>query len=102
MYNFAWLCESHEERLTWLHKAANHGLADAQVALIRHYCNLDQGAKIIDVVEAYKWALLATQQGHPCVAETNQFEILEYRMTPSQIGEAKRRATLFTPLESNC
>src|SRR5437773_8265665 len=76
MYDYAMLCDSKDERLRWLHEAASRGLADAQVALIRHYCDLDMRAKIIDVVEAYKWALLAAEQRHPCVFETNQFEWL--------------------------
>ena len=54
-----------------------------------------QGANIIDAIEAYKWALLAAEQRHPCVFETNEFEILEYRMTPAQVAEAKRRAAAF-------
>jgi hypothetical protein len=102
MYDYAMLCDSKDERLRWLHEAANRGLADAQVALIRYYCDLDKGAKIIDVVEAYKWALLAAEQRHPCVFETNEFEILEYRMTPTQVTEAKQRAAIFTARDSRC
>jgi TPR repeat protein len=99
MYDYACLCPYGEERELWTHRAANCGLADAQVALSYFYCDVSHGVKPLNVVEAYKWALLAASQNHPCVVETNWFGILEHRMTQQQIVEAKGRADHFSPDE---
>ena len=100
MFNYAMLCSSKEEKFRWLLKAANGGLADAQYALVGHYNNPHTGAQIIDIVEAYKWAMLAANQNHPCVVRTSQFAILEHRMSEEQISEAEARAASFKAHDS--
>ncbi len=122
MYDYAKLCEEDDpaESYSWFCKAAMRGLPDAQVAMIRQHFKAERlpgagwagggphtresilysernGAFKPDIIEAYKWALIAAQQNHPAVTRTNEFEILECRMSDEEIAEAKSRADSFYP-----
>lgn len=99
-YNLAAITENRDEALTMCRDAAKQGLAEAQVALAKYYetggifSSYSLQSKLeIDLIECYRWALLAEKQGHPIATNTNWFDILENKMTPEQICEARRRAS---------
>jgi TPR repeat protein len=78
------------EAMKWLHMAAEQGYSYAQAALAiaYQYGDLSSG---INLVEAYKWAVLATQTG---AYESRERDHLAQQMTPSQIEEGQRLASI--------
>lgn len=75
-------------------QAALKGDGRAQMNLGRMYMN-GFGVKT-DLVEAYKWFLLARNHGEPTVAKyLRDFEMTD-QLTPAQKTEAQRRAEEFT------
>lgn len=98
-YNLASISENRVEALQMCQEAAMQGLAEAQVALAAYYRTggifgsySDDYKLEIDLIESYRWSLLAKEQNHPYMTNTNWFEILEDRMTPQQISKAKQLA----------
>ena len=81
------------EAVKWYRKAAEQNLGPAQRNLGRCYLRGDGVAK--DLVEAYKWLLLAARQGdeHAKKAMT----LLESALRPEQIAEGQKRARDFKP-----
>ena len=82
------------QALFWSQKAAALGDAAGQDSLGQMYEDGDAGLPK-DLVQAYKWFWLSSQQGCPA-GKHDVFEIeLHNALTPAQIAEAKRMATLF-------
>jgi TPR repeat protein len=75
-------------------KAAEQGLAAAQNG--GAFANATgAGVATVDVVEAYKWYLLAFAQNDPN-AKVN-LEVLSPRLSLQQMEEGRRRASEFKP-----
>lgn len=99
-YNLDSISDNRIEAFQMCREAAVQGLAEAQVALALYYqtggifSSYSKDYKLeIDLIESYRWSLIAKEQNHPYVTKTNWFEILESRMTPQQISEAKQLAS---------
>ena len=79
-----------QKALYWYEKSAAQGNPDAQAQLGRAYAH---GAGVPeDLIEAYKWFLLADKNGHKDAR--NILTQISPSMTPGQIEDAKRRAGL--------
>ena len=101
VYYMGWGMEHDWSRAAyWFRKAAEHGHADAQEWLGRAYLSSDQDRYQFDDVvsekdhtEAYAWFIVALASGE--LTEVLEKSITELRkeLTPSQITEAKQRAT---------
>jgi TPR repeat protein len=84
----------------WFQKAADKGLARAQLSLGQLY---DSGQGVPrDPIEAYKWYRLAA--GHFSDSETEfrgmaveRSSIVAAKMTPDEISKAKKLASEWTP-----
>jgi TPR repeat protein len=81
------------EAVKWFRKAAEQNYADAQEDLGRCYLRGDGVAE--DLVEAYKWLLLAVRQGDEHAKEG--VTLLEHALRPEQIAEGKTRLRDFKP-----
>jgi TPR repeat protein len=80
------------EAARWYRKAASRGFAVAQFNLGRAYA---QGKGVTDdPVEACKWLHLAAAQNLRAAAEER--DLLQSRMTPKQVDEARTRAARFS------
>jgi TPR repeat protein len=88
------VAEDHKEAAKWYRKAAEQNDADAQYNLAICYERGDGVAE--DWVEAYKWLLLATRQGHKAPRE--HMTLLESKLlTPEQRAQGQKRAQEFNP-----
>ncbi|MCX6907235.1 MAG: tetratricopeptide repeat protein [Verrucomicrobia bacterium] len=85
--------ENEVEAAKWYRKAAEQNSGAAQFNLALCHASGEGVAK--DYVEAYKWATLAVGQGNENAKKLR--EMLEKEMTPEQIAEGKRRASVFKP-----
>ncbi len=81
------------EAVKWYRKAAEQNDAEGQLYLGLSYVKGEGVAE--DLVEAYKWLLLAARQGDED-AKKNMTE-LESKLTPEQIAEGQKRAREFKP-----
>jgi uncharacterized protein len=83
----------HVEAANWYRKAAEQNYATAQNNL--GLCYLKGDGVTEDLVEAYKWLLLAARQGdeHP----KEDVTLLENALRPEQISQGKTRARDFKP-----
>ena len=79
--------QDYQEAMKWYRKAAEHGSANAQRNISTMYA---QGKGVAqDYVEAYTWAIIADANG----ADVNAGkQLLQQRMTTTQIEAAQRRA----------
>jgi uncharacterized protein len=89
-----WLATTYDateqaERLKWMRRAADGGFGLAQFMVGQMYFSGGQGAPQ-DVIEAYKWLHLASQQGNP--AADSFLATVAPVMSQEQIDEARRRA----------
>jgi len=103
-YNLGWCYYNGEgvqkdaaEAVKWYRKAAEQGYALAQFALGQCYLNGKGVPK--DDIEAYKWYNLAAAQGQEYAAKLR--DSLTEQMTPQQIAEGQRRASLFVAGKEN-
>jgi TPR repeat protein len=85
------------EAVKWYRKAAEQDEDDAQYNLGCCYGN-GQGVEK-DYVEAYKWFVVSAAQGYE--SAKNAATKLEGIMSPAQIAEGKRRASVFKPQETS-
>jgi uncharacterized protein len=81
------------EAVKWYRKAAELGEAEAQVNLGTMFSE-GQGATR-NYIEAYVWFSRSAAQGNER-AKSN-LDIIEKRMTPTQIAEAQKRAAAWKP-----
>ncbi len=81
----------------WYRKAAEQGLADAQLGLGVFYA-LGRGVPK-DEVAAYTWLLLAGAQGDETAKK--QIEAIERRLTGAQRAEGQRLAREWKPSKPN-
>lgn len=80
-----------KEALQWYEKAAAQGDALARYNLAERY---ERGRDVEqDLVEAYKWHSLAAERG--LQDGKVGVEALKKRLTPDQVGEAKKRVELY-------
>jgi TPR repeat protein len=77
----------------WYRKAAEQNYATAQENLGVCYVSGEGVAE--DLVEAYKWLLLAVRQGDEHAKEG--VTLLEHALRPEQIAEGQKRARDFKP-----
>jgi hypothetical protein len=77
--------------VNWFRKAAIQGYAKAQEKLAARYARGAGATR--DVVEALKWAILATQQGR--TSAQSILNDLRATMNDRQIAEAESRAKNF-------
>ena len=91
-YCFGWGVETNlTESFKWYRMAAEQGEMESQHALGSCY---ESGADVPkDLVEAYKWFNINATQGN--LAAKEDLKRLTNSMTPTQIAEAKRRASEF-------
>ena len=87
------MAQNDAEAVKWYRKAAEQNHAGAQNLLGLCY-GLGKGVPK-DYAEAYKWANLAAAQGNENAK--NGRDQLEKEMTPEQIAEGKKRASVFKP-----
>ena len=82
------------EAVKWYRKAAEQNNAEGQLYLGLSYVKGEGVAE--DLVEAYKWLLLAARQGDESAKKivTNP---LESSLRPEQIAEGQKRAREFKP-----
>jgi 5-methylcytosine-specific restriction endonuclease McrA len=80
------------ETLKWLRKAAEQGNSDAQTGLGVAYQDDDTFPELKNLVEAYKWAVLASPTGGSLTKRL--LETLTCQMTQSQIEEGQRLASI--------
>jgi len=74
-------------------RAAEQGDAEAQVVLgLIHTSGLETAR---DLVEAYKWFVIAAEQHHPTAGQL--LEQIENELDPEQIAEGRRRAGEWRP-----
>ncbi len=81
------------EAMKWFRRAADQGDHQAQYFLATSYA-LGEDVKR-DFVAAYMWFSVAAAKGDKRSAEGR--ELIEPRMTPAQIAEAKKRASAWKP-----
>ena len=79
------------EAVIWYRKAADQGDADAQYNLGIRYA--DGKGISQDYIEAHMWFSLATVGGEERAIKNRS--IIEAKMTPEQIAEARRRASAW-------
>ena len=84
--------QDHNETLTWFRKAAELGDADAQFKLSLMY-GKGQGVSS-DYIEAYKWCILAAEQGHEKAIQLKL--LLPKELSEHQIAEGQRLAKSFS------
>ena len=82
-----------DEAVKWFRRSAEHGSPRGQSALGIAYANGETGAR--DLVEAYKWFLLAVTQNDAAAKEG--LRNLAQRLSMEQMVEAKKRADAFKP-----
>ena len=89
--------QNYMEGIKWLRMAAEEGNANAQCHLGNAYFYGDRGVSK-DMVEAYKWYVLAASSGHE--------ESIRYRndlahdLKPEQVADGQKRAAEFVPKKS--
>ena len=89
LYYHGWgLAKDPEEGVKWLRKAAEQGNAEAQYSLGRAYA--DGVGVTADNSSAYLWYSIATEHGHQMA--TRMLPVVEQRLTPDQVAEAKKAA----------
>ena len=81
------------EAVKWYRKAAEQNYATAQENLGVCYVSGEGVAE--NLVEAYKWLLLAARQGDEGAKQI--MKVLESKLTLEQIAEGKKRARDFKP-----
>lgn len=85
--------ESPAEAANWFRRSAEQDYTEAQHNLGAMYAS-GQGVKR-DYIQAYKWLDLCAAKGNAgCASQRDQ---LTRKLKPSQIAEAQRLATEFTP-----
>lgn len=81
-----------QQALIWYLKAAEQGNAVGQIKLGNMYTH---GKGVMqDYIEAYKWFSIADASGHEGGSKNRR--LVEKHMTPTQIDEAKQRASEWT------
>lgn len=84
-----------QQAVIWYRKAADQGDADAQYNLGIRYA--DGKGVSQDYIEAHKWFSLATVGGEERAIKNRS--IIEAKMTPEQIAEARRQASAWVKSE---
>jgi hypothetical protein len=87
--------QDEQQAVIWYRKAADQGDADAQYNLGIRYA--DGKGISQDYIEAHMWFSLATVGGEE--RATKNRSIIEAKMTPEQIAEARRRASAWVKSE---
>lgn len=83
--------QNYSEAVKWLTRATDHGNATAAAELGAFYW---EGRGVTqDYVEAYVWSTIAQAEGNE--ASSYRLAILQSRMSPIELSEAKQRATAW-------
>jgi len=88
--------ESYTEAVKWLTRSADQGNVTAAAALGAFYW--DGRGVTQDNVDAYVWSAIAEAEGDE--ASSYRVTILQSRLSPVELAEAKRRATTWFRLHS--
>lgn len=89
--------QNHEKAAQWFRKAADQGHADAQCNLGLLYS--DGKGVPLDNTEAWKWLHLAYSGG--TLEAKKNLELIEQMLSPDQIDEGNRRASLVMEMKDN-
>jgi TPR repeat protein len=89
------VAQDEQQAVTWYHKAAEQGDADAQYNLGIRYA--DGKGVTQDYIEAHMWFSLASAGGEERAIKNRA--IVEEKMTREQIAEARLRASAWTKTE---
>ena len=83
--------QDYKQAVTWYSKAAEQGVADAQLSLMAAYCD-GRGVQQ-DYQQAYAWSSVAAANGNSKAAELR--DLLAKELTPAALVEARALASSY-------